>query len=59
MAEREKVCILCGQKEIMLGYICTACQEKIQSEVVDRRREMILKAQRGNIRGEPPDDENK
>ena len=59
MSERKKVCILCGQKEIMVGYICSACQEKIQIEVVDRRQAMILKAQSGNIHGEPPDDDHK
>lgn len=41
MDEREKVCILCGAKEVMTGYICTACQERIQQEAVDQREKML------------------
>ena len=46
MAEKERVCILCGKREMMHSYICGACQEKIQGEAVGKRREMRKEAQR-------------
>lgn len=55
MTEREKVCILCGKREVMLSYICSACQERIQSEAADQRTQMRQQAS-GNIQGDDPDD---
>ncbi|HUT54933.1 MAG TPA: hypothetical protein VM658_16200 [bacterium] len=46
MTERERVCILCGKKEEMLGYMCPACQDRIQREVMGKRREMRQEAER-------------
>jgi hypothetical protein len=47
MSEPKRTCILCGEKEQMVGYICLSCQEKIQREaVVDvaRSREGLKEA---------------
>lgn len=44
--ERTRTCILCGAKENMAGYICSVCQEKIQSEAAGKRREMEKEAER-------------
>ena len=38
-------CIFCGKKEVMLGYICLSCQDRIQQEVMRRRNEMRQQAQ--------------
>ena len=46
MDEKERTCILCGGREEMLGFICSACQEKIQREAVGKRREMRKEAER-------------
>ena len=54
MDEREKICILCGAREVMPGYICTACQERIQQEVVDQRENM---RQAASNPGDAPDRE--
>ncbi len=60
MAERERVCILCGKKEEMLSYICPACQDKIQREVMGRRREMRKEAEQALRRnGVVPDQDKK
>lgn len=40
MEAKERKCILCGAKEVMHGYICAGCQDKIQREVVAHRLEM-------------------
>ena len=59
MADREKTCILCGKKDIMHGYICTDCQDKIQREVVSFRREKLKQAeQAGKKRGADPEEDN-
>lgn len=58
MTEREKICILCGKKERMLGYICMACQDRIQTEAVDSRQSMRLEAN-CDYHGDDPDDEHK
>lgn len=50
MTEREKVCILCGKKEVMLGFICLACQDKIQREATGKRSEMRKEAQKAMIK---------
>ena len=46
MAERERVCILCGKREEMHSYICSQCQDKIQREVMLRRSQMRKKAEK-------------
>jgi len=46
MAERERVCILCGRKEEMESYICRSCQDRIQKEVLGKRREMKRAAEK-------------
>ena len=58
MPEREKVCILCGKKEVMVGYICMACQDRIQKEAVEERRQMLQEAS-GNIIGGDSDEGHK
>ena len=59
MAEGEKVCIFCGKKEVMLGYICSFCQEKIQQEAMSKRSEMRREARRAMIKhGTNPSDES-
>jgi hypothetical protein len=45
MSERKKTCILCGAKEVMDGYICSACQDRIQREVVMDRNQQRDEAQ--------------
>ena len=45
MAEKERICILCGKREVMHSYICGSCQEKIQGEAMGKRREMREEAQ--------------
>jgi hypothetical protein len=37
--EKERQCIFCGKWQDMLGYICPACQDRIQQEVINRKRE--------------------
>lgn len=37
-------CILCGARQVMLSYICTGCQDKIQREVMGSRTEMVREA---------------
>ena len=60
MSEREKVCILCGKKEVMPGYICSTCQEKIQQEAIGKRREMRREAYKAMIKyGINPEEKNK
>jgi hypothetical protein len=44
MNEREKVCILCGKKEVMVGYMCGYCQDRIQKEAVGKREKMRQEA---------------
>jgi hypothetical protein len=60
MGERERVCILCGKKERMLGYMCPACQDKIQREVMGRRKEMRKESEKALRRnGVVPDADEK
>ena len=45
MSERTKTCILCGAKEVMEGFICAGCQDRIQREVMMDRNQQRDEAQ--------------
>ena len=36
MVEKDRKCIFCGKREEMVGYICPACQDRIQREVINK-----------------------
>lgn len=59
MAEKLRTCILCGNREVMTGYICSFCQEKIQKEATGKRREMLEEARMALKRNGINPDDNK
>jgi len=46
VSERERICIFCGEKEVMTGFICSKCQDGIQKEAENRRRDKVEEAAR-------------
>jgi predicted nucleic acid-binding Zn ribbon protein len=60
MVEKERTCILCGRKEEMQSYICSACQDKIQREAMGKRQQMRKEAERAlRKHGVDPDNNKK
>jgi hypothetical protein len=45
MIEKERACILCGRRELMVTYICESCKAKVQGEILGRKKEVDKQAQ--------------
>ena len=55
MQEKDRTCILCGNREVMIGYICRNCQERIQKEAirnkVDEKKEFEQNLNKHGVSG--------